>query len=204
MPNALPKTILIGTRNKAKVDMIAKTFPDVGITFISLNDIEAVDDSLLVEGMDFVENAKMKSEFYFKKTGIPTISTDQVQWLEKWPHDNGLIMHIRKLVNPNVDRASDEEVIQWIKDFVKQYGPSKANFHFGIGYTDEKGTKGFDVVLRPYILQGETKTAREEYVFDNFLIDEETQEHRVDQPDEIAYDRLKNFFKDTFVKEISE
>ncbi len=199
----LPKKILIGTRNQAKIDMVIKTFPDAGIKFVSLNDIASVDDSSLVEGMDNVENAKMKSKFYFEKTGIPTISTDQIQWFEKWPHDNGVIMHVRKLVNPNVPRASDAEVIAWIKDFVKTYGESKANFHFGIGYTDNSGTKGYDVTLRPYILQGETKTAREEYVFDNFLVDEVTGEHRVNQPDEVAYDRLTAFFKDTFVPALS-
>ena len=204
MPKVLPAKILIGTRNKAKVDMIVKTFPDVGVQFISLNDIPAVDDSSLVEGMDFVENAKMKSKFYFEKTGIPTISTDQVQWFEKIQENAGIVMHIRKLVNPNVSRASDEEVIEWIQNFVKINGPSKAGFYFGIGYTDKSGTKGFKVKERDYVLQGvQSKTLREDYVFDPFMIDIETGEYRVEQRDAVAYDRWNTFLHDVFLKEIT-
>jgi inosine/xanthosine triphosphate pyrophosphatase family protein len=201
----LPSKILIGTRNQAKIDMIKSTFPNVGIELLSLNDVAPIDDSELVEGMDFVENSKVKSKFYFEKTDIPTISTDQVQWLENWPDNNGLIMHIRKLVNPNAVRTSDEEVIEWIKSFVAKYGPSKAIFHFGVGYTDENGTKGFDVTQREYILQGErSETVREEYVFDQFMKDPETGEYRVDQPDSVAYDHLAKFWNDVFIQEISK
>jgi inosine/xanthosine triphosphate pyrophosphatase family protein len=205
MPQSLPATILIGTRNQAKIDMIKMTFPDVGVKLISLNDIDPVDDSSLVEGMDFVENAKMKSKFYFDKTGIPTLSTDQIQWMEHWPHDNGFIMHIRKLVNPSVNRASDQEVAEWIKNFVKTYGPSEIVFHFGIAYTDEHGTKGFDSAFPGYILvENRSETFREEYVFDQFMQDKKTGEYRVDQSDSVAYAPLAVFFNEKFIPEISK
>ena len=92
VPKKESNKVLIGTRNEAKFTMIVESFPkDLGVEFINLNSIE-VDDSTLVEGQDFEENAKIKSEFYFKETGIPTISTDQVLWLEKWSKDRSLIL----------------------------------------------------------------------------------------------------------------
>ena len=116
------KKILIGTRNKAKISMIKNAFASFPeIEFISLEDFPNLDDSALKEGNDFRENSHKKAEFYFKKTGIRTISTDQIQWVEKYPKENGFIVHVRKLANPNSPRASDEEVGKWIEEFVEKH-----------------------------------------------------------------------------------
>jgi leucyl-tRNA synthetase len=147
-----PKKVLIGTRNEAKIKMVKECFPkNTGIELISLNDIPKVDDSKLVEGPDFRKNAKMKAEFYFKKTGIPTLSTDNVFWVEKWPKDGGIITHMRKEANPKSDRATDEEVIAFFQKWLKKVGDSKAHFIFALAYTDEHGTKETSSTQREYI-----------------------------------------------------
>ncbi|MBU6390510.1 class I tRNA ligase family protein, partial [Patescibacteria group bacterium] len=47
--NELPKKILVGTRNPAKVKMVIAAFPkELGIEFVSLNDVPSIDDSALV------------------------------------------------------------------------------------------------------------------------------------------------------------
>lgn len=149
-----PKQILVGTRNEAKFKMVKACFPDMpGIELISLNDIPPVDDSKLVEGQDFVENACMKAEFYFKKTGIPTISLDNVFWVEKWKKDNGTIIHMRKEANPKSERATDEEVIAFFQKWLKKVGDSKAHFIFGLAYTDEHGTQSTTSTQREYKFQ---------------------------------------------------
>ena len=100
------KKILIGTRNEAKIKMMKSCLAGVkGIEFLSLNDLPPIDDSDLVEGDDFKKNARLKSEYYFKKIGLPTISSDHILWIEKWPENGGFMFHIRKHANPKSPRS---------------------------------------------------------------------------------------------------
>jgi len=196
--------ILIGTRNVAKITMIEKAFERFpAIEFLSLKDFQDLDDSSLVEGSDFKKNAHMKSEFYFKKTGIPTISTDQIQWLEKYPENNGFIVHIRKLANPNSPRATDDECGIWIENLVKKHGPSKGSFYYAISYTDKTGTKDFVNIQKEYILQGEkSEKSNEGYIFDRYMKDPETGEFRINQPEEVAFSKFHDFVKQEFIPKV--
>ncbi len=190
----LKKKVLIGTRNNAKFQMITECFPkDLNIEFINLNDTE-VDDSALIEGQDFEENAKLKSEFYFKATGIPTISTDHILWLEKWPKDNGYMIHLRKEANPHSDRATDEEAITFLKSWVKEVGgETPAHFEYAVSFTDAKGTNGFVSLQRDYILQGkQSEKFWEGYPTESLLLDVETNEYKGDQENSFRYANLIN------------
>ncbi len=201
------KKILIGTRNNAKFKMLTACFsPNLDVEFISLNDVH-VDDSALVEGQDFEENAKLKSEFYFKATGIPTISTDHILWLEKWPKNKGYMVHLRKEANPNSDRATDEEVIMFLKNWMKEVGNSPAHFEYAISFTDTTGTKGFVSLQRNYVLQEkQSSTFWEGYPTESFLLDVETGEYKSEQKDDFRYAGLisdlakaaKDWFADLF------
>ncbi|NVN96842.1 class I tRNA ligase family protein, partial [Candidatus Nomurabacteria bacterium] len=187
------KKILIGTRNEAKIRMIKECLPSFsGFEFISLNDIPEVDDSLLVEGMDYAANAKMKAEFYFKKTGIPTISTDNVFWLEKWKKDNGIMLHMRKEANPKSDKATDEEVLSFLKSWVKKVGgKSKAHFIYAVAFASSNGTEHFVSKQREYILQpNQSKEFWSGFPTESLLIDIKTKEYKGDQPNEVRYNVL--------------
>lgn len=185
------KKILVGTRNDAKFRMIKECMPDLGsIEILSLNDISPIDDSALVEGDDFEENARMKAEFYFKATGIPTLSTDHILWVEKWPKDKGFIIHMRKEANPESSRATDEEVISFVQKFLESVGSkSKANFHYAIAFADKKGTSAWVSKQRDYVLQAkQSKTFWPGYPIESLLIDTKTGEYKGDQKNEIRYD----------------
>ena len=184
------KKILIGTRNEAKFRMVKECLPEIsGVEFVSLNDIPTVDDSSLVEGMDYIENAKMKAEFYFKKTGIPTLSLDNVFWLEKWKKDNGVMIHMRKEANPKSERATDEEVITYLKKWVKKVGgKSKAHFMYAVAFADEHGTKNFVSIQREYILQEkQSKNFWPGYPSESLLVDVKTHEYKGDQENSVRY-----------------
>ena len=198
------KKILIGTRNNAKFQMLTACFPkDLDVEFLSLNDVE-VDDSSLVEGQDFEENAKLKSEFYFKATGIPTISTDHILWLEKWPKDKGYMIHLRKEANPDSERATDEEVIEFLKNWVKEVGDSPAHFEYAVSFTDATGTKGFVSLQRKYVLQGvQSEKFWEGYPTESLLLDVETKEYKGDQANEFRYAGLINDLDREFRKWLS-
>ncbi|KKU66582.1 MAG: Leucine-tRNA ligase [Parcubacteria group bacterium GW2011_GWA2_47_16] len=198
-----PKKILIGTRNNAKVKMLKACLAGVaGIELISLEDIPPVDDSTLVEGDDFLENAKKKSEFYFKKTGIPTIATDHILWIEKWPENKGFMVHMRKHANPNSPRATDDEVVAFLKNFLKSVGgESKANFHYAIGYTDEAGTIVADEVPGHYILQDkeQAKNYWPGYPTEALLKDAKTGVFKSEQSDDVRYAKITKFLREKFV-----
>ena len=201
-----PRRVLIGTRNPAKVKMIKACFSGVaGIELVSLDDIASVDDSRLAEGDDFLENAKSKSEFYFKATGIPTISTDHILWIEKWTENKGFMVHMRKHANPASNRATDEEVVVFLKNFLKGVGgESKANFHYAVAYTDEKGTFVRDEVPANYILQDkeQAKNYWSGYPTEALLKDAITGVFKADQSDAVRYVRIAKMFKKHFVSKI--
>ncbi len=185
--------VLIGTRNEAKIKMMKECLPDIlGVEFISLNDIPAIDDSSLIEGDDFEKNARMKAEFYFKKTGIPTISTDNVFWVEKWPKNNGIMLHMRKEANPKSERATDKEVILFWQNWLKKVGgQSKAHFMYAIAFANTSGTKSFSSTQRDYLLQkNESKEFWEGYPTESLLLDVKTKEYKSHQKNEVRYDQL--------------
>ncbi|GEM_PF-447533 len=203
----LPEKILVGTRNEAKVSMIRDSFPkNLGVKFISLNDLDyEVDDSDLIEGDDFRKNSKMKSKFYFEKTGIPTISIDQILWVEKWPKDNGYIVHIRKLATMN-DNATDEEVIKFIEEkFLPIIGSgSCANFHFAISYTDSDGTKDFiSIQKNAFFQKRKSDKFKPGYPLDLFLVDEESGKYYTELSEDERYkESISNFLKNEFLVEV--
>ncbi len=200
--NELPKKILVGTRNPAKVKMVIAAFPkELGIEFVSLNDVPSIDDSALVEGDDFRENARKKAEFYFKKTGLPTISTDHILWIEKFPENGGYVIHARKLANPNSPRATDDEVAEWIEKLIDKHGESKAAFNYAIAYTDKTGTIDFTVKQKEYLLQKSKSPMKNEgYVFDRYLKDLETGEFRAEQQFKDGFTFFNDFINNEFVK----
>ena len=198
-----PKRILIGTRNPAKVKMIKTCLAGVaGIELVSLDDLPAIDDIGLVEGNDFLENAKKKSEFYYQKTGIPTIATDHILWIEKWPENKGFMVHMRKHANPNSPRATDDEVIVFLRKFLQSVGgESKANFHYAIAFTDETGTIVADEVPANYIMQDheQDKNYSPGYPTERFLKDAKTGMFKSEQSDDVRYGKIITFLKKKFV-----
>ncbi len=195
-----PKKILVGTRNEAKFKMVKACLPKLsGIEIVSLNDIAAVDDSALVEGSDYEENARMKAEFYFKKTGIPTISTDNIFWLEKWKKNDGVMVHMRKEANPKSDRATDEEVVAFLKKWVKSVGgSSRAHFRYAVAFADTHGVRSFTSNQREYVLQGkQSKKFWPGYPTESLLIDVVTKEYKGSQKDSLRYQKLiKDFARE--------
>jgi len=72
------KKILIATTNKAKLEEIKnglKPLLKQKIKLLTLTDVE-VEKKIEESGKTFCENAKIKAEFYAKKTGLPTLADD--------------------------------------------------------------------------------------------------------------------------------
>ncbi len=186
--NDTKKKILVGTRNEAKVEMIKNAFSLAkNIEVISLNDLPEIDDSKLQEVDDYKENARRKSEFYYSKTGIPTISTDHIVWLEKWPKNKGIITHFREEAGQG-KKASDEEVMSFTERFIQENGESKIKFLFSIAYADQNGIQIFESEENHQVLQGKRSSkVRKGYPLDSYVIDSSTGKYLAEQNDCKSY-----------------
>ena len=69
------RQILFFSNNKNKVIEIKKIFKKFNLKLLSLNDVD-IDDEPEESGKTFEENAKIKSDYGFSKTGIPCFADD--------------------------------------------------------------------------------------------------------------------------------
>ena len=69
------KEILFFSNNKNKVFEIKKIFKKNKVKLLSLSDVN-IDDQPIESGKTFEENAKIKSDYGFNKTGIPCFADD--------------------------------------------------------------------------------------------------------------------------------
>jgi len=69
------KQLLFFSNNKNKIIEITKIFKKHNLKFLSLNDIN-MNDEPKENGQTFEENAKLKSDYGFNKTGIPCFADD--------------------------------------------------------------------------------------------------------------------------------
>jgi len=199
--------ILIGTRNKAKVNMIRSAFKQSSdIKLVTLDDLpDEVDDSDLVEGDDFQENARIKAEFYFKKTGLPTIATDHILWMENWPKDDGFIIHLRKEANPKTGKATDQEAVDWLEQYLKKTGETRAAFHHAVAYVDGEHKFDYVSIQREYKVGPKYSEKKQEgYIVDRFMRDAVTGEFKIEQPDEVAYDCFFKSIRSEFIPKINK
>ena len=79
------KKLLFFSNNNNKIIEIKKIFRNVNLKILSLNDIK-IDDEPEENGKTFEENAKIKSDYGFYKTGIPCFADDSGICIEslKW------------------------------------------------------------------------------------------------------------------------
>lgn len=69
------KKLLIGTTNKAKFKEFSTLLKDLPLELVSLNDLK-IAEVPEETGKTFEENAILKANFYYKKSGIPTLVDD--------------------------------------------------------------------------------------------------------------------------------
>lgn len=68
-------TLLIATKNKAKVKWFSRFLDDLPIKIVSLSDVDISED-VEEHGKTYKENSQKKALFYAKLSGIPSISDD--------------------------------------------------------------------------------------------------------------------------------
>ncbi len=112
------KKILFFSNNNNKIIEIKKIFNKFNLKILALNDLSITDEPK-ESGRTFEENAKIKSDFGFNKTGIPCFADDSGICIESLNWKPGVLSK-RFLNNFKNNQACFENIIKSIKKNNKQ------------------------------------------------------------------------------------
>ena len=123
------RQLLFFSNNKNKIIEIKKIFNKFNLELLSLNDLK-ISEEPEESGHTFEENAKIKSDYGFNKTGIPCFADDSGICIESLNWKPGVLSK-RFLNNFKSNKACFESIIKSTKKKSKQ----KAYFKTSISLT---------------------------------------------------------------------
>ena len=127
------RDLLFFSNNRNKVNEIRKIFKKFNLKILSLNDVK-IDYEPKESGKTFEENAKIKSDYGFIKTGIPCFADDSGICIESLNWKPGI--HSKKFLN---NFRSNEACFKSIIKSTKKDAKQKAFFKTSISLTINKG-----------------------------------------------------------------
>lgn len=131
--------ILFGTGNQAKLSVMKSRLEKIGIELIGLNDLKEEGKSIpkvLENGNTPLENARLKALAYYEAFQMPVFSCDSGLYFDNVPDEVQPGVHVR---NVNGKCLSDEEMVEYYADLVRQYGNLIARYRNAICFVmDEK------------------------------------------------------------------
>ena len=126
--------LLIATTNKGKVIEIGEVLANLPVTLVTPIDY-GIQESPHEHGATFAENAKLKAQFYFDQTKLPTIADDSGIFVEALAGELG-VQTRRWGAGPE---ASDEEWIAFFLERMKKEKNKRAHFVCALSYIDADG-----------------------------------------------------------------
>ena len=123
------KKLLFFSNNKNKIIEIKKIFKKFNLELLSLSDL-SISDEPEENGKTFEENAKIKSDYGFNKTGIPCFADDSGICIEAFNWKPGIFS--KRFLN---DFKSKEACFKSIIKRTKTKGKQKAYFKTSISLT---------------------------------------------------------------------
>jgi XTP/dITP diphosphohydrolase len=104
--------ILIATKNPGKAFEINEILHNMGVELITLSDL-GVDDEVEEHGDTHEKNAFLKAQYFFEKTGLPTLGEDSGVYVDAFPGELG----VKTRRFRDMHAATDEE---WIEHFMAE------------------------------------------------------------------------------------
>ena len=126
------KQLLFFSNNENKIIEIKKIFYKFNLQLFSLNDLD-INDEPKENGKTFEENAKIKSDYGFKKTGIPCFADDSGICIESLDWKPGVLS--KRFLN---QFKSNEACFKTIFNSIKKKGKKNAYFKTSISLTINK------------------------------------------------------------------
>jgi len=131
------KKIVIATKNKGKLLEMKEAFSDLPVEIVPLSAFEGIPDAV-EDGETFIENAKIKAEFFMKETGCACIADDsglEVDVLGGMPG-----VYSARFAGFHAD--DDTNNLKLIKELDRVGAEeSKADYRCALVFTDTDGTE---------------------------------------------------------------
>ena len=124
--------ILFFSNNKNKLIEIKKIFNRFNLKLLSLNDV-SIGDEPDENGNTFEENAKIKSDYGFSRTGIPCFADDSGICIEALNWKPGV--HSKRFINKF---KNEEDCFEHIINIVENKGEKRAYFKTSISLSINK------------------------------------------------------------------
>jgi inosine/xanthosine triphosphate pyrophosphatase family protein len=190
-------TLIVGTKNNAKIAQIRGALKSLNIDVKGLPEIDF--PTVKEDGLTALENARSKAIFYSASIGLPVLSTDNALYFNDLASDKQPGLNVRRIKGRDY-RASDEELLAYYSSLIKELG-DKVNgyWEFGIclaypdGKTQEiiiKSPRIFVSHLSPKIIEG--------YPLDSIQIDPETNKYI----SEMTLEEQSDFWQKTIGQEL--
>ncbi len=159
--------ILFATKNPAKINFYAKELEQKGYEVYTLKDLQE-EIEMIENGKDCIENAIIKAETCYKKTGIISIGIDDNLFIEGLTEEQQPKDHVRRVDGKYL---SDDEMIEHYTNLVKQIG-GKANAYWlhGIAVCKNGEVKTFEKRSDMIITDTVSNIRHEGYPLDSICI----------------------------------
>ncbi|MEI8230638.1 MAG: non-canonical purine NTP pyrophosphatase [Candidatus Peregrinibacteria bacterium] len=149
-PDARPP-LLIATSNRGKVQEISEVLKGLPIDILTPVDLAYIEDEPEETGMTFKENALQKAQFYYDRSGLPTVADDSGIIVEALQNELGL--HTRRWgAGP---KASDQEWIEYFLKRMKKERNKRARFVCALAYIHPQSSKESPLSLQASGWRGE-------------------------------------------------
>lgn len=134
------KTYLLATTNEGKAVEMREGLHGLEIALMTLTDLSDPIDPPHETGDTFEENAIQKAQYYFDKTGIPSVADDSGIHIDALNGELGV--HTRRWgAGPD---ANDEEWIKYFLDRMRHEENKRAEFITVLALVDESGVQIFE------------------------------------------------------------
>jgi len=107
----MKKQILLGTKNRAKINIIQAALDSLPIDILTCRDLN-ISIEVREDGQSTEENAEKKARAYFAASGVPTVAIDGALRVDQFPEEKQPGVFVRRI--HDMDREpTDEEVLDY-------------------------------------------------------------------------------------------
>lgn len=186
----LKMKLLYGTGNLAKLSAMKHRLEKTGIELIGLGDLKAAGKSIpkvSENGGTPLENARLKALAYYKAFQMPVFSCDSGLYFDNVPDEVQPGVHVR-IVNGKC--LSDQEMVEYYADLVRQYGNLIARYRNAICFVMDENHiyEAMDpsMASEKFILTDKPHSAirKKGFPLDSMSIDMKTNKYYYDLPTE--------------------
>ena len=144
------KEIIVGTRNKAKVEQIRGALAPLDIVVKGLSDDRQLPE-VEEDGLTAQENARKKACVYAQALGKTVLSMDNALYFDKLSPEKQPGINVRR-IPPALSRPGDEQMLKYYCALVKSLGKTvKAHWEFAVCVAEPKGKTHETVIFSPRI-----------------------------------------------------